>query len=317
MRDAASRVCFGTLALSKIQSGMTPSDGADLICHAARLGVNTLDTAEYYDNYATIALALDKLKDVRGMSICTKSYAYDRDGASESVERAKRSLGVQHIDIMLMHEQESEHTIRGHIDALRYYQSRKAEGEIGRVGISTHRIEGVYAAIKHKLDVVMAPINYKGVGLSDGTLSDMEHALEEAHNAGLYVIVMKIFAGGHLIRERRDALEYAASLDFADQIAIGMSSVHEIDYNLAILEGREPSLIAANESSKSPRILMIEDGCIGCGRCATRCGQGAIEIAYGMASVNHDKCVRCGYCAAVCPEFAIKVVRGDVRRALP
>ena len=46
----------------------------------------------------------------------------------------------------------------------------------------------------------------------------------------------------------------------------------------------------------------------GCGRCALRCRQGAIQIVEGRARVDSEKCVFCGYCARSCPQVCIKVV---------
>ena len=53
---------------------------------------------------------------------------------------------------------------------------------------------------------------------------------------------------------------------------------------------------------------MVHDYCEGCGRCAARCGQRAISIVNGRATIDPEKCVFCGYCARVCPQFCIKVV---------
>jgi len=53
---------------------------------------------------------------------------------------------------------------------------------------------------------------------------------------------------------------------------------------------------------------MVHDWCEGCGRCAERCGQGAIRVENGRAAVDMEKCVLCGYCAGACPQFSIKVV---------
>jgi uncharacterized Fe-S center protein len=45
--------------------------------------------------------------------------------------------------------------------------------------------------------------------------------------------------------------------------------------------------------------------CVGCGRCADNCAQGAIEINNGKAFVTERLCVGCGRCLAICPFDAI------------
>ena len=41
-----SRLCFGTLTMSPLQTGMKPEDGARLLVHAYEQGVRFLDTAD-------------------------------------------------------------------------------------------------------------------------------------------------------------------------------------------------------------------------------------------------------------------------------
>ena len=299
------RLCYGTLALSSLQRSIAPHAAADMIVRAADRGVTMLDTAEYYDTYEPIRLAL---RERPGLFVITKSFAFDDAGAEASVSKAISGIGRGYIDMFLMHEQESEHTVRGHMRALERYRAFKQDGVIGRVGISTHKLAGVRAAIKHGMDAVMAPLNIDGLGLTDGARSDMERALADAHDSGITVIIMKTLGGGHLISSREEAIRYAMSLPFADAIAIGMASRAEIDYNTALFRGETPPESAASESASAPRTLMIEDGCIGCGACAQRCGQRAIEMRVDRAFAAPGKCIRCGYCAKVCPMMCIKIV---------
>lgn len=49
------------------------------------------------------------------MNIFTKSYAYDSKTAEDSLAKALKELNTDYIDGFLLHEQESEHTLRGHI----------------------------------------------------------------------------------------------------------------------------------------------------------------------------------------------------------
>ncbi|MDR0396828.1 MAG: aldo/keto reductase [Oscillospiraceae bacterium] len=299
------RLCYGTLAVSPLQRPLTPSLAAHLLNHAAALGITLLDTAEYYNNYPSISIAL---RAHPSLTIITKSYAWDRPTALASVRKAQRLLRLPHIPVMLMHEQESELTVLGHLSALQTYRELQSSGEIGSVGLSTHRVAGVRAAIKHNMDVVCAIINVDGLGLTDGALPDMERALRDAHDAGLFVIGMKILGGGHLISRRDESIRYALSLDFLDCIALGMSSIAEINYNASLFLGLRPDERAALESARAPRTLMIEEGCVGCGLCAERCGQRAIIMEAGQARAIPERCVRCGYCAAACPQVCIKIV---------
>ena len=299
-----SRLCFGTLPLGPLQHDLPPERGAELILHAARQGVTMVDTAEYYDTYPHIALAL---REAPGLAVCTKSYAYDEAGAQRAFQAAQTALGRTYIDVFLLHEQESEHTLRGHAQALRFYQRMQRAGEIGAVGLSTHHVRAVYAAADAGLDVVFAIANLRGIGIVDGTRADMERALAHAHAKGLGVMAMKALGGGHLIEDREAALSYAMELPGMDVVALGMSSEAEIDYNVALFSGFKPPEAAARRSANAPRTLHIAEWCEGCGRCVARCGQGALSLKDGRAVARQEACVRCGYCAGVCPQFCIKV----------
>ena len=116
---------------------------------------------------------------------------------------------------------------------------------------------------------------------------------------------MKPLGGGHLISENRMALQYAIGSPLLDSVAMGMQSVEEIDADVAAFEGDFSLLDALKDR---PRQVMVHDWCEGCGKCAERCRQRAIQIVDGRARVDQAKCVFCGYCARACPQFCIKVV---------
>lgn len=302
----ASRLLFGTLTMGPSQRDLPPERGGELICYAAEKGIDFLDTAEYYHTYPHVKEAL-KVKP--NLVVCTKSYAYDRDGAKRSVELAQEGIGREYIDIFLMHEQESEMTMRGHREAFDYYRDMRAAGVIGAIGVSTHYVNAARYAVRYPdLDILFPIINSRGLGIVDGTREEMEQAIFAAHSAGIGVLAMKALGGGHMIEQREEAFRYIRALPGIDAVAVGMQSEAEIDYNAALFSGESLSAESARESAGVNRRLIVQDWCEGCGRCAARCGQHAIEVVDGRAQVDEALCVRCGYCAAVCPQFCLKVI---------
>ena len=138
-----SRLCFGTLTMSPLQRNMPPEEGARLLVYAYERGVRFLDTADLYGTYPHIRLAL---KDAPDYVISTKAYCYDRDTARAALERAFAGTGRDYIDLFMLHEQESELTLRGHRPALDALYDCKAKGMVRAVGISTHHVAAVRAA---------------------------------------------------------------------------------------------------------------------------------------------------------------------------
>ncbi|MBQ6373516.1 MAG: aldo/keto reductase [Clostridia bacterium] len=301
-----SRLCFGTLTISPLQRNLPPAEGARLLIHAYERGVRFLDTADLYGTYPHIALALKEAPDY---VISTKAYCYDRETARAALERAFRGIGRDHIDLFMLHEQESLYTLRGHEEALEYLAEQKAAGYIGAIGVSTHFVACVLAAPRFPMiDVIHPLINRSGIGIQDGTREDMEAAIRLARARGIGIFAMKPLGGGHLIAENSEALRYAIESPLLDSVAVGMQSIREIDANVAAFDGGPDPFSGMVALRDRPRTIMVHDWCEGCGRCAARCRQHAITIRDGKASIDAAKCVFCGYCARVCPQFCIKVV---------
>ena len=301
-----SRMCFGTLTMSPLQTNMRPEDGARLLIHAYEKGVRFLDTADLYGTYPHIALALKEAPDY---VVSTKAYCWDEQTAREALERAYRGLGRDYVDLFMLHEQESLYTLRGHEEALLYLADQKAKGHIGAVGVSTHFVACVKAAPRFPMiDVIHPLINAGGIGIQDGTREDMEAAIAAARERGIGIFAMKPLGGGHLISSSMAALEYALQSPLLDAIAIGMQSIEEIDADVAAFEGDPAAFDRLEALRHRKRRVMVHDWCEGCGKCAARCRQHAIKVVDGRARVDSDKCVFCGYCARACPQFCIKVV---------
>lgn len=302
-----SRMCFGGLIIGPLQANLSKEEGARVILSAFERGVNFIDTAELYGTYPHIREALKHWhKDV---VISSKCYAYTREGAIESIERARKELDRDVIDIFMMHEQVSALTLKGHREAYEYYLEAKEKGILRAVGVSTHNIEVVEAAADmDDIDVIHPLVNKSGIGIGDGSISDMLKAVEKAYNAGKGIYSMKPLGGGNLLGSYEESMKFVLDLPFVHSVAVGMQSVDEVEMNISVFNG-EPVEERVRESLASRRrSLHIDYWCEGCGKCVERCKQKALAIIDGKATVTPDKCTLCSYCASVCPEFAIKVM---------
>lgn len=302
-----SRLCFGSLTLSPLQANLSLAEGAALIRYALECGINFIDTAKFYNNYPYIRKALRGWD--KPVVIASKSYDYTKEGMAKSLEEARLALDRDVMDIFMLHEQESELTLAGHKPALEYLWEAKARGWVKAVGVSTHTIEVVKAAAEREdLEVLHPIVNMEGLGITDGTLAELLPALAKAHAKGKGIYGMKPLGGGNLISKSRKALEFAFKVPYLHSVAVGCKHKDELDYNLSILEGKEPSEELAARLESLPRRLYIEKWCVGCGSCVRRCPFGQLELREGRAVLSGRECLLCGYCAAVCPQFAIKVI---------
>lgn len=300
-----SELCFGTLTLGPLQKGLTPALGGRLLAYAMEQGITFFDTAELYDNYAHLREALRLWKGQ--VVIASKSYAYDKDTMDASIEKARSELNRDYIDIFLLHEQESEHTMRGHAEALEYLCEAKQKGLVRAAGVSTHYVAGVKAAARHpEVDVIHPLINMCGIGIPDGSAEDMAQAIKEALNCSKAVYGMKALAGGSLYLKAREAIDFVRKLPGVTAVAIGMGSRADIDANVGLFNyGEFPRNYLPHSI---PRRVIVEPWCEGCGACKDACPTQCITIKQGRAEIDSTKCLLCGYCVAHCKDFYLKVI---------
>ncbi len=302
-----SRLCFGSLTMGPLQKNLSLEEGARLLRRALEGGVNFIDTAELYQNYSYLARAL------KGWSgdvvIATKTYAYSRQQAEASLEKARRALNREVVEIMLLHEQESPLTLKGHREALDYLQEAKDKGLIRALGFSTHHVAAVKAAVEMEgIDVIHPLVNMRGWGIRDGKLEDMLEAIAAARSRGIGIYAMKSLAGGHLINRAAEALAFVKNLAAVDAVAVGMGSLAELEYNLAFFSDR-PVPHGVGGLGKQVRKLhfLPEEGCQGCRQCLQACPQEALEWREGRPAVREEECILCGYCGAHCPNLCWRI----------
>ena len=96
-----SKLCFGTLTIGPAQKNLRPSAAAELICQAYEHGVNFFDTAELYDTYKPLGIALRRYPE---LVIASRSYAVTFTEMNHSIELARKQLNRDYIDIFGIHE---------------------------------------------------------------------------------------------------------------------------------------------------------------------------------------------------------------------
>ncbi len=301
-----SRMCFGALIIGPLQTNLKPEEGARVIRAALERGVSFIDTAELYGTYDHIKEALKGLN--KRPVVATKSYAWNAKDAAHSVEKARRGLDADVLDIFLMHEQESRLTLRGHREALEFYLNEREKGRIKAVGVSTHNVEVVSAICEMpEIDVVHPLVNKSGIGIGDGTIDDMLEAVSKAWECGKGVYSMKPLGGGNLLHSYEECMDFVLNLPFIHSVAIGMQNIDEVEMNVLRFEGEEIPERLIKSAAIREKHIHIDYWCESCGKCIERCGQGALSVVDGKVAADRDKCVLCGYCGSVCPQFAIKI----------
>ena len=307
-----SELCFGALPMGPLQKKLPVEDGAAIIVRALNGGINFIDTAQLYQTYEPIKLALEQTT-VRPV-IASKSTSSTYEAMRQAVDEAREAMGLEMVDVFHLHAARADEMVfeqrRG---AWKCLQDCKSEGLIRAVGVSTHSVPVVKkAAAMEDVDVVFPIINIKGTGILQGTLAEMEAAIHFCQERGKGVYLMKVLGGGCLVEDYHQAVSYARRVvQRRAPLAMGMVSQDEVDFNLAYFQAGKPEKASLPPLQVEKKwFQVVEVLCKQCGTCVDFCPNGAIsrESADQTPVVNHDLCLRCGYCVGECPQFAIRMV---------
>jgi 1-deoxyxylulose-5-phosphate synthase len=189
-------------------------------------GLRFFDTADSYGSHAHVADAL-KHVDRTKVTVLTKSWARTAPEIRADLDRFRRELGTDYLDICLMHcVTEADWTTRfqSAMDAL---GEAKQKGVIRAHGCSCHSIEALRAAAKSpwvEVDLVrIIPIGSH----MDSDPETVASLIREMRATGKGILGMKILGQGDMRHKQDEALRYALGLGVLDAFTIGAESINE------------------------------------------------------------------------------------------
>jgi predicted aldo/keto reductase-like oxidoreductase len=163
------------------------------------------------------------------VTVLTKTWSRDPDKARADLDRFRRELGTDYLDVCLMHcviEGDWTERYRGVMDVL---SEAKQKGIIRAHGCSCHSIEALRAAAKSPwVEIDLARINPVGVeAYMDADPTTVIGVLKEMKAAGKAIVGTKILGAGALRNRQDEAIKYALSLGVLDAFTIGAESKDE------------------------------------------------------------------------------------------
>jgi aryl-alcohol dehydrogenase-like predicted oxidoreductase len=199
---------------------------SNLLLNGHDHGLRFFDAADSYGSHPHVAEALKHVRRDQ-VTVLTKTWARDAASARADLDRFRRELGIDYLDVCLMHcltEADWTERYKGVMDVL---SEAKEKGIIRSHGCSCHSIEALRAAAKSPwVEVDLARINPIGSHM-DADPATVVSVLREMKSAGKAVIGMKILGQGDLRNRQDEALKYALSLDVLDAFTIGAESKAE------------------------------------------------------------------------------------------
>ena len=189
-------------------------------------GLRLFDTADSYGSHVHVAGALKHIPRDQ-VTVMTKTDTRDAAGVREDLDRFRRELGTDYIDIVLLHcltEGDWTERYKGAMDVL---SEAKQKGIIRAHGCSCHTLAALRAAARSPwVEVDLARVNPIGAHM-DASPSTVTGVLRELRAAGKGIIGMKILGQGDMRNRPDEALRYALSLNVLDAFTIGAENKAE------------------------------------------------------------------------------------------
>jgi 1-deoxyxylulose-5-phosphate synthase len=199
---------------------------SDLLLNGYDHGLRFFDSADSYGSHPHVAEALKHVQRDK-VTVLTKTWARDAASARADLDRFRRELGTDHLDICLMHcltETDWTDRYRGVMDVL---SEAKEKGIIRAHGCSCHSIEALRAAANSSwVEVHLVRINPIGA-MMDADPDTVVSLIKEMRAKGKGIIGMKILGQGALRDRQDEALNFALGLNLLDAFTIGAESKSE------------------------------------------------------------------------------------------
>jgi aryl-alcohol dehydrogenase-like predicted oxidoreductase len=187
-------------------------------------GVTFWDSADQYGTHPHVREALKTVPRDK-VAILTKTHAHTYKEMKADIDRFRRELGTDYIDIVLLHAMmDGDWNVRnrGAMDA-------QLKGTIRTKGTSCHTLEALKTAAGESwVEVDLCRINPAQIAM-DADPKTVIAVQKQMKAAGKGVIGMKILGAGRLRSKPDEALQFALSLDTVDCFTIGSESRAEME----------------------------------------------------------------------------------------
>jgi aryl-alcohol dehydrogenase-like predicted oxidoreductase len=217
-----------------------------VVRHALDHGVTLFDVADQYGSHVYLREALKGVPREQ-YQIQTKTHATDAVTARDHLQRYLLELGVEYIDVLLLHCMTKDGWDHEHTGAMEALMKAKEDKLIRAHGTSCHGMDPLRTSAKLPfVEVDLARINPEGLIMDDKKPDEVASVLQEMHDAGKGVIGMKILGEGKINEPGRiDAsLRYVLGLGTVDSFIIGFQSTDQVDDILKRTEAAIGSLKA-------------------------------------------------------------------------
>jgi aryl-alcohol dehydrogenase-like predicted oxidoreductase len=189
-------------------------------------GLIFFDTADSYGSHPEVAEAVSQLPRDK-VVIMTKCDDRDPKQAKADIDRYRRELKTDYIDILLIHcvtEGDWTERYRGVMDV---FEEAKQKKIIRAHGVSCHSIDALRAAARSPwVDVDLVRLNPVGAHM-DADPQTVISVIKEMRAQGKGIIGMKILGQGAMRSRQDEAIRFALGSGMLDAFTIGAENPNE------------------------------------------------------------------------------------------
>jgi aryl-alcohol dehydrogenase-like predicted oxidoreductase len=189
-------------------------------------GINFWDSADQYGTHPHLKEGLAHVPREK-VVIMSKTHATTEKEMWADLDRFRKELGTDYIDIMLLHFMTDPNWPTLKKGAMEVLMRAKDDGIIKTHGVSCHTLGALKAAEESDwVEVDLARINPYAARM-DGAVDEVVPVLKKMKQKGKAIIGMKIFGAGQLTDKMDECLQYALAQDFIDCFTIGQEGFDE------------------------------------------------------------------------------------------
>ncbi len=220
-----SRLAMGTgssgFNKSSNQTRKLGIKGLSELLHAAYdEGINFWDSADQYGSHPHLKEAL-KYVPREKVVILSKTRASTEAEMKADLDRFRKELGTDYIDIMLLHDRRDPDWPEKMAPVMDVLSRAREDGIIRAHGVSCHTFGALVAAANTDwVQIDLARINPYGA-IMDGPVDQVVEVLKTMHKQGKGIVGMKIFGAGKLVDKKDECLQYALAKEFIHGFTIG------------------------------------------------------------------------------------------------
>ena len=200
-----------------------------VLTHAYESGMRHFDLADMYGAHPFMREALKGPIKRENVTLITKTVKHDAAGVRDDLERFRKELDVDQLDLVLMHCITDPEWPEKCAPVMEVMAEAKAKGILRAHGLSCHHL-GALARVADTAwaDVVLARINPFGIKM-DGRPDEVVPLLRAAHEKGKGVLGMKIAGEGACSDRIAESIQYVLGLGCVDGLTIGFLSREDVD----------------------------------------------------------------------------------------